>query len=667
MSAEPDKNQAGRDWLAPLFLGSYAENDELFEKMLVEFVRDHMYWRRNVHPEDRPTISVMAQHSDEYRQFVSRMKSELHGLTASLKNSVPFFSPRYIGHMASDLLLPGLVAQLVTTLYNPNHVTDESAIATIDMELEVGTQLARMIGFPTDSASEPCAWGHLTSGGTIANDEALWYFRSVRYWPLAAAAGLKACSVQAAELPGGLRPLLEADEAGLFALSIEEIVELRQSLLDWLAQHLAPARARQIGDRIEASRVESLGMAAFHAERPHWPVPRVLVPATAHYSWEKALKLLGMGAAQLDHVPVDARMRMDAAALDRILSDHHEKGLPVLAVVGVLGTTEYGSIDPIDALVECRQRWHKRGMSFAVHVDAAWGGYLASLFRSADGQLLTREQVGNGFRYFPSDCVHRAFAGLAEVDSITIDPHKLGFLPFGCGAYVARNRRMTDFVATRADYVFDDTAMAGQAFERRFRNLGRYIIEGSKPGAAAAAACITHRVLPLDANGFGRLCGETVRNCEYFFDLIGHLAEQLEGQARLVVPFEPDCNLICLAINPEGNRSAASMNRFGEALYARLRAGEHESIHSRDYFGSRTRVPRAVLDAGVAKSLTDQLGLDAGSFVIDADPAQGQADRLFLLRHTLMNPWLRGQDQGSNHIDGYLSYLARLTQELLPT
>ncbi len=111
---KPENNSRG--WLHPLFLGTYAENDELLEKVLVEFLRDHVYWRRNVHPEDRPQIPVMARYDRDYQEFVGRMKSELHGLSARLKNSAPFFNPRYIGHMASDLLLPGLIAQLVTTL-----------------------------------------------------------------------------------------------------------------------------------------------------------------------------------------------------------------------------------------------------------------------------------------------------------------------------------------------------------------------------------------------------------------------------------------------------------------------------------------------------------------------------------------------------------------------
>src|SRR5690625_7319805 len=107
------------------------------------------------------------------------MKTELHGLTARLKNSAPFFSPRYIGHMGSDLLLPGLIAQLVTTLYNPNHVTHEAAPVTLPLELEMGLQLAAMFGFNTDPAHEPCAWGLAPSAATMATTEGRWTSRPV--------------------------------------------------------------------------------------------------------------------------------------------------------------------------------------------------------------------------------------------------------------------------------------------------------------------------------------------------------------------------------------------------------------------------------------------------------------------------------------------------------
>ena len=46
------------DELAPYFLGPYGENNDFFEKTLLELVRDHVFWRRNFHPEDTPPIST---------------------------------------------------------------------------------------------------------------------------------------------------------------------------------------------------------------------------------------------------------------------------------------------------------------------------------------------------------------------------------------------------------------------------------------------------------------------------------------------------------------------------------------------------------------------------------------------------------------------------------
>jgi len=655
-----------RRWLSPLFLGSYAENDDLLEKIVVELLRDHMYWRRNVHPEDPPLISMLDQRSDEYLNFVADMKRELHGLSARLKNTAPFFNPRYIGHMASDLLLPGLIAQLVTTLYNANHVTDEAAPATLRLELDVGLQLANMFGYNTDERHQPCAWGHVTSGGTLANDESLWYFRAVRYWPQAAAAVLREAGLE----PGPLRhcplDLLAASDWQLFNLGIDRVIGLRRELLTLLRQRLSQDDARVLAARIESQRVEALGMAGFQQAHPGFNTPCVMVPDSAHYSWAKALKLLGFGSANLVNVAVTEHMRMDAAALDQALADAAAQQRPVLAVIGVLGTTEFGAIDPIDKLVTARRRWRERGLDFAIHIDAAWGGYLASMFRQPDGAMLSREQMLQDFRHFPSPQVYQAFAALRHADSITVDPHKLGFVPFGCGAYLARNRGMTDFISQRAAYVFDvEDDHTEVEYQRRFHNLGQYILEGSKPGAAAAAAWVTHKVLPLDHDHFGRLCAQTVRNGEYFFDHLQALRSALHGMARVIIPFEPDTNLVCLAINPEGNRSLAAMNRFGRALYEQMRVGTSVDMHTRAWFGSRTLVHRSALADAVATRLMQELGLDPASFSHEPRPGSDQADSIFLLRHTLMNPWLAVPTGGSNHLDRYCAYLAELVRQQL--
>jgi hypothetical protein len=141
-----------------------ARTTALLEKLVVEFLRDHVYWRRNFHPEDPPAIPTRAAQRPGYQAFEARMRRELHTLSAALKKSVPFHSPRYIGHMASDLLLPGLAAQLLTLPYNPNNVSEDAAPVTVELEVRAGLQLARMLGYPDDPSREACAFGHLTSG-----------------------------------------------------------------------------------------------------------------------------------------------------------------------------------------------------------------------------------------------------------------------------------------------------------------------------------------------------------------------------------------------------------------------------------------------------------------------------------------------------------------------
>jgi glutamate/tyrosine decarboxylase-like PLP-dependent enzyme len=333
------------------------------------------------------------------------------------------------------------------------------------------------------------------------------------------------------------------------------------------------------------------------------------------------------------------------ALLDRA----HRRDVPVLAVVGVLGTTEFGTIDPIHELVALRARCAERGQAFALHVDAAWGGYLTTMFREPDGGVTPHAALRERFRYFPSRRVYDAFAALGAADSVTVDPHKLGYLPYAAGAFVARDRRVAGFVVTRPPYLYEDR---GAEPVDPMRHLGQYILEGSKPGAAAAAACVTHRVVPLDRDHFGRLCAQTMDACELLFDRLRGLAARLAPVCRVVLPVEPDTNLCCVALNPVGNRSLAAANAFTRAVYARLAPGAGgEPVQAREFFGSFTSLLRRNLRAPAVREIETALGVARGSFT----------DRVFLLRHTLMNPWLThaAEPGGENYVDRYCAFLER--------
>jgi len=612
------------------------------EKLVVEFMRDHVYWRRNFHPEDPPAIPTRAAQHPQYQAFEARMRRELHTLSAALKKSVPFHSPRYIGHMASDLLLPGLAAHILTLPYNPNNVSEDAAPVTVELEILAGLQLARMLGYPDDPARPDCAFGHLTSGGTLANYQALRLALSLKSFPVA---------LLAAGVPDIGAP---RDEWAAFNLGPEAGIALLDRWQCWLAAQTRPERARWLA-RVREERIEQLGLAGFFARHPGLRVPCVLAPVTAHYSWSKGLKLLGLGRAQLQLLP-EKGMRLDAEALQDALENCLRERQPVLMAVAVLGTTEYGTIDPVDRVVEARDMMRARGLGFSVHVDAAWGGYLATLFRNPDGSLRNLDEVRADYAHFPQPEVHAAFAALGATDSVTVDPHKLGYLPYGAGAFICRDQRAMALLAEEADYVFDGEAPPG--YMARFRRLGQFIPEGSKSGAAAAAVYVMHKVLPLDHRNFGQLPRRTVLSAEAFHARAQRFSEEVTGIARACVPFAPDSNLVCLALNPAGNHDVAAASAFVRRLHEELRCDPHKPLQLKDFFGSITTLRADALDAAELRRIADSLGLDPAGFV------QGD-ECLVILRHTLMNPYLLDAENGISYIDRYFDFLGERVHDLL--
>src|SRR2546423_107312 len=172
------------------FLGPRSENHEALENLILEALRDHVYWRRNFHPEDPPAIEEIDKSQASFLEKNSRLQQELFSILAELKRGVPFYSLRYFGHINGDLLLPAIVGYFAAMLYNQNNVVAESSPVTIVKELEYVKALTNMLGLPKldlkrlRHSPESCSWGHLCSGGTTANMEALWVARNIKFYPL---------------------------------------------------------------------------------------------------------------------------------------------------------------------------------------------------------------------------------------------------------------------------------------------------------------------------------------------------------------------------------------------------------------------------------------------------------------------------------------------------
>jgi glutamate/tyrosine decarboxylase-like PLP-dependent enzyme len=194
--------------------------------------------------------------------------------------------------------------------------------------------------------------------------------------------------------------------------------------------------------------------------RPHGAIA---VSEDAHFAHERICRLMGL---EMRRIPCDGRGRMDMNRLEVAV----RRG-EIATVVVSAGTPGLGAVDPIDAVVALRRR-HE----FGIHVDASYGGFF-TLLRNDASPTLSAETA-------------RAFAAIAECDSVAVDPHKHAYQPYGCGCIVFRDGSRRPF-AQRSPYT---QAAAGSG------------LECSRPGAAAGALWLTLRCLPLSRNeGFGPL------------------------------------------------------------------------------------------------------------------------------------------------------------------
>lgn len=140
----------------------------------------------------------------------------------------------------------------------------------------------------------------------------------------------------------------------------------------------------------------------------------VVASESAHFSFYKAAGLLDV---ELRLVPTEDG-KADLAAVEAAVDER------TALVVGIAGTTEYGRVDPIPELAEIA-----RSAGARVHVDAAWGGFLLPFTDHA---------------WDFSD---------AEIDSMTIDPHKVGRAAIPAGGLLVRDRESLDALAVETPYL----------------------------------------------------------------------------------------------------------------------------------------------------------------------------------------------------------------------
>lgn len=498
---------------AAWFLGPKGENVDIFSDMILKSIKEHAEFRATHYKkDDKPYITPEIKSSIQYKNAIDKMENVRLELTQRLHGSVPFFSQRYQAHMSWDTVMPGNIGYLTAMLYNQNNVATEVGTATCVLEKEVGQQLCQLLGFPSKSS-----WGHITADGTIANTESMWVARNLKFYPLAIKQALINHSTKLYNAVENLtvhvfnsdknmieeKKLVDCTEWQLLNIDSSEIMDLPENMI-----HMCNLSSGELDTYLAPFLLQNIGLMEYTRIYPSISNVKILVPATYHYSWPKASTILGLGQDSIIKIPVDDNCRMNIDLFRQELINCSEKHTPVLMTVAIVGSTEEGIVDNINDILNVKEDLAKNyGLQFHFHCDAAWGGYLRSIL--IDSQV--DNTIDESDHYIPalslSSYAQLQYRKLSCADTITIDPHKAGFIPYPAGSLCYRDGRLRYLITFKADYIHSDPDT----------NIGIFGIEGSKPGAAAAAVWMAHKTIPLNKKGYGQILGECIYSTKIYY------------------------------------------------------------------------------------------------------------------------------------------------------
>ena len=248
----------------------------------------------------------------------------------------------------------------------------------------------------------------------------------------------------------------------------------------------------------------------------------------AHHSVVKAATLAGFPDDCVREIPADGDFRIRLDALEAAIAADRRAGRAPFLIVGNGGTTNTGAVDDLAGLADLAARervW--------LHVDAAYGGFF----------LLT-------------DRGRRALRGIDRADSITLDPHKGLFLPYGTGCLLVRDAATLHRAhALSADYL---PAMQEAGDLVDFCQISP---ELSRPPRGLRVW------LPIKLHGI-RAFRDAL---DEKLDLAAWAARELHTLPGIAIVAEPQLSTVAFCLERPGT-SDDELNRLNRALLERINA-----------------------------------------------------------------------------------------------
>ena len=345
-----------------------------------------------------------------------------------------------------------------------------------------------------------------------------------------------------------------------------------------------------------------------------FPQPVILVPGNKHYSWPKAANVFGISERAIWPTELDRHGRVNVRSLVANIEKAKKLGHPIMMNVSVTGTTELGSVDPVDEINDVLRRYREeQGIHIWHHIDAAYGGYFCSTFRGGKTELDERTT--------------RAFSAVPQVDSITLDPHKLGYVPYACGAFLVRDPHSYAVSHISAPYLQEEPDIDYPTWSTT--------LEGSRSATGAGAVWLSSRVLPLDATGHGELLNQSLATKKRF---VQKLAERYTD-----IHFMPgsDTNIVSFVLAPTG-QALRKTNALTHGLLEKFVASPNFAI------------TRTSLSMKNYREMITTVLEQWGGIIDD--------DHLLVLRMVIMGPYLNNQDVNEKLMDAFMTELSEFRE-----
>ncbi len=257
----------------------------------------------------------------------------------------------------------------------------------------------------------------------------------------------------------------------------------------------------------------------------------IMVSSEAHYSVDRAARVMGLGAQGIVKIPVKSDFSMDTSQLEEQLFKAKNDGIKVFAVVGCAPSTSTGIHDDLEAIADFCQ---KHALWF--HVDAAHGG--GAIFSPKYKPLLR---------------------GIEKAHSAVIDGHKMLLMPALMTFVLFKNKY--DSYATfnqNAQYLLDKLG------EEDWYNMAKRTMECTKlmMGIQFYAVLNTY--------------GEEVfnQNVTQLYDLGKLFSQLISKHSKLELAIEPQSNIVCFRYKPENVNENAADCLNAKVRESILRQGE---------------------------------------------------------------------------------------------